>query len=331
MENSPRGAAFAGPPSVIHAGEYSGEDQMKPPAPWFRILSLTAAAMTAFAANSLLSRAALVGGSIDAATFTWVRLASGAAVLWLLVVITRGSGRRPRTDWAAASALFTYAICFSLAYVWLGAGTGALILFAAVQLTMVSAGLLRGELQNLRTVSGMGLAMGGLAYLLFPGLSAPPVFGAALMAVAGVAWGVYSLRGGGGDPLNSTAGNFIGAVMVASVMAGPVVLVTDTHASGYGLALALLSGAAASGLGYVVWYAALRYLSATQAATVQLSVPVIAAAGGILLLEEALSLRLVVASTAILGGIGMVLRSSRPAAAKDRARKGVRVANPRRP
>jgi drug/metabolite transporter (DMT)-like permease len=268
---------------------------------------LTTVAMIAFAANSLLCRMALGAHLIDAATFTTVRLSCGALFLVLLVA-QQGHSLRMRADAVAVGALFAYAIAFSFAYLGLSAGTGALILFGAVQITMIAAGLMRGERLPALGWSGLAAACAGLVLLLAPGISAPPVQSALLMTLAGLAWGIYSLRGRGvSDPLQSTAANFVWTVPLALV--SMPILAQPWHASPRGLVLAAASGALASGLGYVVWYAALRRLPAIPAATVQLSVPVIAALGGMLLLGEHPTPRLLVCSAVVLGGIALVLRS----------------------
>jgi drug/metabolite transporter (DMT)-like permease len=262
--------------------------------------------MICFAGNSLLCRQALKNTAIDPASFTAIRIASGAFALWTIVCLRDGA-RSPRGSWASAFALFAYAATFSYAYTALTAGTGALILFGAVQATMIGYGLARGERLGTVQVVGLVLALGGLAGLLLPGLSAPPISGAVLMLAAGVAWGVYSLRGrSAGDATQVTAGNFIRAVPFALALGFGMLPWARIDTAG--VAYAVASGALASGVGYAIWYSALRGLTATSAATVQLSVPVIAAAGGILLLHEALTLRLVLASLAILGGIAIVIR-----------------------
>lgn len=271
-----------------------------------RTTALTLGALVAFAANSLLCRTALGGDSIDAASFTTVRLLSGTLILWLVARlggrITRGSSG----SWGAAVALFAYACAFSYAYLSLAAGTGALILFGAVQATMILAGLWGGERPPVLEWLGLAAALGGLVYLVLPGVAAPSAHGSALMALAGVAWGVYSLLGRRpGDPIAATAANFARALPFAvavSLVAMPAFGVTSR-----GVLLAALSGGVASGLGYVAWYAALRGLTATRAATVQLSVPVLAAAGGVAFLSEAVSFRLVLSAAAILGGIGLAV------------------------
>jgi drug/metabolite transporter (DMT)-like permease len=273
--------------------------------PYTRILILTTLALTAFAGNSLLCRAALAHTHIDAASFTTVRLLSGAVVLWVLVLV-RGGVRAGSGNWLSASALFAYAIGFSFSYVHLTAAAGALILFAAVQTTMIGYGLWSGERLRALQVAGLMLACGGLIGLLLPGLSAPPLAGALLMLGAGMSWGVYSLRGkGAGNPLQVTAGNFIRAAPMAIALS--VVLWSQASLDPAGIKYAFLSGALASGVGYAIWYTALPLLKSTTAATVQLSVPVIAALGGTLFLQESLTLRLLAASVAIVGGIALVV------------------------
>ena len=271
-----------------------------------RTVVLTAVAMLAFAANSLLCRLALQRQGIDPASFGSIRLVSGAITLALVVQLRTRPHSARRADWLAAAMLFAYVAFFSFAYLTLSAGTGALILFGAVQLTMLGAGLGSGERFGAVAWLGFVLAAGGLVYLVLPGVAAPPLLGAVLMAVAGVAWGVYSLRGRGvADPLAATSRNFLRAVPLALVLS--VIFVARAHADATGIALAVASGALTSGIGYVVWYAALARLSAMQAATVQLSVPLLAAFGGVLLLSEAITPRLAAASAAILGGIAIVL------------------------
>ncbi|MEY4100249.1 MAG: hypothetical protein RL300_1420 [Pseudomonadota bacterium] len=274
-----------------------------------RIVALTVLAMMAFASNSLLCRLALKLTSIDPASFTLIRLASGALMLWLVVRLTRrtqaGGG-----NWRSALALFAYAAGFSFAYVSLTAATGALLLFGAVQATMIGHGIWAGERMRRLQLVGLVLALGGLVGLLLPGLSAPPLLGSLLMLGAGVAWGIYSLRGKvAGDPTRVTAGNFLRAVPIAA--ASSILMHNGTSLDSAGFWYALASGALASGIGYAIWYTALPALKAINAATVQLSVPVIAALGGILFLGEAVTLRLVLASVAILGGIALVILERR--------------------
>ena len=265
--------------------------------------------MAAFAGNSLLCRVALRESAIDPASFTIIRLAAGALVLWLLACV-RKVGWRDSGNWVSALALFAYAAAFSFAYVSLPAGTGALLLFGAVQATMILWGWLRGERLRARQLLGLLLALGGLVALIFPGLSAPPLFGSVLMLGAGFAWGIYSLRGKTtADPASATTGNFIRAVPFAVVLA--VTFSPWMNASAAGVSYAIVSGAITSGLGYVIWYAVLPTLQAASAATVQLSVPVLTALGGILFLSEPLTFRFVVASIAILGGIALVVLQRR--------------------
>lgn len=261
--------------------------------------------MIAFAANSLLCRAALKQTAIDSASFTFLRIASGAIVLWL-IARTRQLSLGKAGNWPSALALFAYAAAFSLAYRTLSAGTGALLLFAAVQATMILWSWHKGERLRTAQFAGLAVAFCGLVVLVLPGLSAPPLVGSILMLSAGLAWGVYSLRGKrAGDPANATAGNFIRAVPFAFALA--LVSLPSVRLDRTGIALAVLSGAIASGLGYVIWYTALPHLKAAAAASVQLSVPILAAAGGILLLHEPLTLRFVIAAVAVLGGIALVV------------------------
>lgn len=270
-----------------------------------RVLLLTLLAMIAFAGNSLLCRLALKHSGMDPASFTSVRLLAGALVLSLLVGL-RYRERVGRGNWGSALALFAYAAGFSFAYVDLSAGTGALLLFGAVQVTMIGHGLLHGERLSRVQWVGLVLAAAGVVGLMLPGLTAPPLLASSLMLAAGVAWGVYSLRGrGAGDPTRVTAGNFSRAVPIA--LLGSLLLLDRTHVELGSLAYALASGGLASGLGYALWYSVLPALKATTAATVQLSVPALAALGGILFLGEHLSLRLLLASVAILGGIVLVI------------------------
>ena len=284
--------------------------------------------MIAFASNSLLCRAALKQTNIDAATFTFIRILSGAVALWLLMHI-RGKTTANRTvlplsetfssssllthhlslrdgTWSSAFALFVYAAGFSFAYVALSAGTGALLLFGAVQATMILWGLHKGERLNAIQIVGFIVAVTGFVVLLFPGLSAPPVTASILMLGAGVAWGIYSLRGKGErNPASVTTGNFVRAVPFATALS--IIFAPSTHFNLTGISYAIISGAVTSGLGYVIWYSALPGLKAASAATVQLSVPVLAATGGILLLGEPITLRYMLASVAVLGGIALVV------------------------
>jgi drug/metabolite transporter (DMT)-like permease len=269
------------------------------------VLLLTALAMTAFAANSILCRLALKDTGIDAATFTTIRLASGAAALTLLV---RARAQRDTAEgnWPSAVALFAYAAAFSFAYASLPAAIGALLLFGAVQATMIAAGLASGEALSVGQGAGLVLALAGLVGLLLPGLAPPPLVGALLMIGAGIAWGLYSLRGRRvADPSAATAGNFLRATCLA--LAASALTLPWAQYDARGAALAVASGVLASGLGYIVWYAALPGLRATDASVAQLSVPILTALGGIALLDETVSTRLVVASLATLGGIALVV------------------------
>ncbi|WP_250513176.1 DMT family transporter [Caballeronia sp. INDeC2] len=278
-----------------------------------RVAALTVVAMLAFAGNSLLCRLALKGTQIDAASFTLVRIASAALVLWLMLLARSGhlrSDARRAGNWASALALTVYAAPFSYAYVRLATGTGALLLFGAVQATMIGYGIAIGERLAATQWLGLLLALAGLAWLVLPGLAAPDPVSSALMIAAGIGWGVYSLRGRGlTDPVAGTAGNFLRALPFALALS----TLAFAHASfdAAGFAYAAASGALTSALGYVIWYAALKDLKPATAATVQLSVPVIAAAGGVLLLGEPLTARLAASAIAILGGIALVVSSKR--------------------
>jgi drug/metabolite transporter (DMT)-like permease len=267
---------------------------------------LTSLAMIAFAANSVLCRLALGDGHMDAASFASVRVMSGALAL-TAIVLYRSAGPVPRdADWRAALALFVYMAFFSFAYLSLGAGTGALVLFGAVQLTMFIVALRSGEAFSAISWVGLSLAIAGLVYLVSPGVTAPDPRGAILMAVAGIAWGIYSLLGRqAADPTRATAWNFLLSVPLVAVTS--LIFMDQLHVTWFGIVLAVASGVLASGIGYVIWYAALRGLAATSAATVQLSVPVIAAIGGVILLSEDVTLRLLIASAATLGGVAIVL------------------------
>ncbi len=271
-----------------------------------RIAVLTAATLTCFAANSLLCRAALRPRLVDAATFTSVRLASGAAALAVILAVTRRS--RPRGGSIGSSlALFGYAATFSLAYLRIGAGVGALLLFAAVQVTMVGWSIVRGARPRPFQWLGLAVALGGLAALALPGASAPDPLGAALMLGAGAAWGVYSLRGrSAGDPLATTAHNFLWSLPLA--LAFSAAAARGASATGAGLALAVASGALASGGGYSLWYAVVPALGATRAAAVQLAVPALAGVGATAFLGERLTPRIAASAAAILLGIGLTLR-----------------------
>jgi drug/metabolite transporter (DMT)-like permease len=272
-----------------------------------RTLVLTASALACFAANSILCRLALRTAAIDPASFSTVRLVSGAAALAVLARLLRRHGRpRPRGDWMSAGMLFLYAVPFAFAYLSLSAGTGALILFGCVQSTMIVSALRSGERPHHLEWGGLFLATAGLVYLVLPGLDAPAPRGFVLMVAAGIAWGLYSLHGRGAtDPLLDTAGNFARAVPLAAAVSA--IAVAQLHLSLDGVLLATASGALASGVGYAVWYTALRGLTATRAATVQLCVPVLASIGGVLFLSETVTTRLVVATVLVLGGVALAV------------------------
>lgn len=268
---------------------------------------LTVLALIAFAANSVLCRLALAEPIIDPASYTAVRLITGAVTLWIVAAFRRdGSLGKSGGNWVSAAMLFLYAVTFSFAYISLSAGTGALILFAAVQITMIAVGLYTGERPEILEWLGLFIAISGLIYLVSPGITAPSILGSVLMASAGIAWGVYSLRGRGAtDPVGVTTDNFLRTVPMA---VGLILLWLSTLAiTPIGFLWAALSGSITSGLGYVLWYAALPRLTATRAATVQLAPAPLAALGGVVVLSEAISLRLVIASVAILGGIGLAV------------------------
>lgn len=277
---------------------------------------LTVLALFCFAGNSLLCRLALRDGKIDVYSFTSIRIVSGAAVLWILahtplttlprLIITRPVSEAPGS-WLSAIALFCYAAGFSIAYIRLTAATGALLLFSAVQFSMISHGIWKGERLGRRQVLGLVVAVAGLIALLMPGLAAPPAASAFAMLSAGVAWGVYSLRGkGAGDPIKVTAGNFVRAVPLSVLLS--IIMFDQIALEPTGFYSAIASGVITSGLGYAIWYSALPSLSATTAATVQLCVPAIASLGGILFLGETVSVQMVMASVAILGGIALTIR-----------------------
>ena len=278
-------------------------------------LLLTAIAMLAFAANSLLARAALADGGIGAVAFTTIRVGAGAVVLALILLgqHRRHALRMRPGSWMSALCLLAYALCFSFAYLRLGAALGAVILFASVQASMIAIGLASGHHPNRQEWVGLAIASTAFVWLMLPGLHAPDPLGATAMIISGCSWGVYSLRGRGrGDPIAETSGNFIRAAAICLPLAlaarlsgsfGPVL--PDK------LALAVISGAITSGLGYVIWYRAMRNLSPLQAATVQLTAPVIAALGAVVFLSETLGLRLVLAGSAILGGVAMTIFARR--------------------
>jgi len=285
------------------------------PASAGRTALLTALALTAFAANSILCRQALGARLMDPASFTGVRLGAGALALWVVAGTPQHDAVTSAGSWGSALALFAYAAAFSLAYLDLTAGTGALILFGSVQVTMLLWGLHGGERPHAGEWTGLLLALGGLVVLVRPGLAAPAPGAAALMAAAGIAWGVYSLRGRRATaPLRSTAGNFLLTLPLAGLFL--LASVNQLRVSPTGILLAAVSGALASGAGYAVWYAALPGLSATRAALVQLMVPVLAAAAGVVLLGESLPVRLPVAAALVLGGVALAVLSRRAGAGR---------------
>jgi drug/metabolite transporter (DMT)-like permease len=312
-----------------------------------RLALLVALSMLAFAGNSLLCRMALKNTSIDAATFTSVRMLSGACMLWLVLRLQSGAGwagllgrggaatgtdsgsaaasdtasatgtagTAPAGNWLSACALFAYAACFSFAYVSMSAATGALLLFGSVQASMMGYGIVQGERLSKPQMLGFACALAGLVVLMLPGLVAPSLVSALLMVSAGLAWSVYTLQGkraqsrSAASPSQVTAGNFLRTVPLALLL--NLLLWRSAAWDATGLTLAAVSGALASGLGYALWYQALPALTATQAATAQLSVPVIAALGGVLLLGESLTLTMLLASAAILGGIALLILDKR--------------------
>lgn len=273
--------------------------------------------MIAFASNSLLCRLALKQTGIDAATFTLIRIVSGAAMLFLIVQFrsfSKVNGPSPRRSetgsWISAFALFVYAAAFSFAYSKLAAGTGALLLFGAVQATMIFWGFHKGERFRAVQVVGLIAAIAGLIALLLPGITAPPLPSSILMLAAGIAWGIYSLRGKAArNSIAATAGNFVRAIPFAMAIA--LIWLRSIQIDRAGIVYAVVSGAITSGLGYIIWYKVLSEpkggLGHSAAATVQLSVPVLAATGGILLLHEPITFRYVLASIAVLGGILLVI------------------------
>lgn len=271
-----------------------------------RTILYTIFALVAFAFNSILCRLALRADEADAASFTSIRLISGAVMLAVISYFVNKGSNIKNGSWPSAFFLFAYAACFSFAYISLTAGTGALILFGSVQVTMIAVALANGEKPKMLEWLGLATALGGLVYLVFPGLAAPPLVSSALMAAAGIAWGAYTLRGrGSGNPLADTTGNFIRSVPLGIIIS--VIFIPAFHLSNRGIFLAILSGAVTSGIGYTVWYAALKHHTATRAAVLQLSVPVLTAVIGVVFLAEAASIRLVIAGALILGGIAVTI------------------------
>jgi drug/metabolite transporter (DMT)-like permease len=269
--------------------------------------ALTVLALIAFAANSVLCRLALGESAIDPASYTAVRLITGAITLWLIsAFIGEKSFGKSGGSWISAAMLFSYAATFSFAYISLSTGTGALILFAAVQITMIAVGLSTGERPEILEWLGLSIAISGLIYLVSPGITAPSILGSVLMATAGIAWGIYSLRGrGASNPIGVTTDNFLRTVPLA---VGIILLwLSKLTMTPTGFLWAALSGSITSGVGYVLWYAALPRLTATRAATVQLTVPVLAALAGAVLLSEAITPRLLISAVVILGGVALAI------------------------
>lgn len=282
-----------------------------------RLLLLIATALLAFAGNSLLCRVALRDTALDPVSFVALRLGSGAAILWLIVSLQRrggASGALLAGSWKAACALFVYALAFALAYLTIPAGTGALLLFASIQISMILYGLIIGERLSGVQWAGLACAIGGLVVLMLPRLGAPPLTSAALMVMSGIAWGAYSLLGRGTtDPIAATAGNFVRATPCALLVLAGVAVTNGVSADWTGVGYAVVSGAITSGLGYVLWYAALRHLTVTRAATLQLSVPLLATLGGAMFLGEPFTLLLGISALAIVPGIGLVVAGKKPA------------------
>jgi len=271
-----------------------------------KTIIFTALALTAFAANSVLCRLALGDRTIDASGFTVVRLLSGAIVLFLIIKVKKKSGITTKGSWSASLMLFLYAITFSFAYITLDTGTGALILFGSVQITMILLSILSGNRLHITEWLGLVISFLGFLYLVLPGITTPSLPGFLLMTVAGIAWGIYTLKGRGStSPLIDTAYNFLRTIPFVSILA--VLTFNQMSYSSTGILLAVLSGAIASGIGYAIWYSALRGLSTAQAAVVQLLVPVIAALGGVIFVSEAITLRLTLSAILILGGILLVV------------------------
>ncbi|MDP6466252.1 MAG: DMT family transporter [Pirellulaceae bacterium] len=272
------------------------------------IVVLITFTLLAFAANSLLCRMALGGQLIDPVSFTTLRLVSGALALIPIsrLVAESKAPQKMKGSWSSGFALFAYAAAFSLAYVSLSTGMGALILFGSVQVTMIGAAIRSGEKLGVAQWVGLAVAMGGLVFLVLPGISAPDPIGALLMCISGIAWGVYSIRGKGvSTPVVMTATNFARSAPMAIIVSA--VAFSSVQLQPMGVLLALTSGVVTSGVGYILWYKTLRRLTTTQASVVQLMVPVLAAFGGITFLSEKVTVRLIAASTLILGGVALAI------------------------
>jgi drug/metabolite transporter (DMT)-like permease len=268
---------------------------------------LTSMALIAFAANSVLCRLALGSGAIDASSFTVVRLLSGSIVLLVIIGVTRKSSTQSaKGSWAASFMLFLYAVTFSYAYISLDTGTGALILFASVQITMILLSLISGTRLHFIEWIGVTVAFAGFVYLILPGVTTPSIMGFLLMTIAGIAWGIYTLKGRGSNaPLLDTAYNFFRTTPLVLILV--ISTISKANYSFEGILLAVISGGITSGIGYTIWYIALGGLSSTQAAVLQLSVPVIAAFGGVIFVAETITFRLAISATFVLGGILMVV------------------------
>ena len=303
-KNSPRKLAVESSPLT---GALRSGARAHPWRIYAKVFLLTFAALVAFAANSVICRFALGTGAIDAAGFTSIRLLSGAVALYLIIFLRSNfTPAASKGSWTAGLLLFLYAVTFSYAYLGLDTGTGALILFGAVQITMICVSIIKGNRLLLVEWIGLALAFMGLVYLLMPGVTAPSASAFMLMAAAGIAWGGYTLLGRGSkDPLADTAYNFLRTLPLILLIA--LVAFRDFHFTVQGAVLAVVSGVVTSGMGYTVWYSALKHLTATRAAVAQLAVPVIAAFGGVMFMAESISLRLVIASIMVLGGILMVI------------------------
>ena len=279
-----------------------------------RTAVFTTLALVAFAGNSLLCRMALGPSAIDAASFSAIRIISGAICLWLITVVTQRGSVWTQGSWLSAVILFVYAIPFSYAYGLLTAGTGALILFGTVQVTMIGGALVEGERPHARQWIGLLVAIAGLVYLLFPGIASPSPIGAGLMTIAGVGWALYSIQGRGAvDPVAQNGGNFVRTLPLLIIVS--VLALRLQHVETRGAILAILSGAVTTGLGYAVWYSALRGLTATRAALVQLLVPVITVTGGVIFLREPISSRVVLSAAIVIGGIALALTADERTAA----------------
>ena len=272
-----------------------------------KTIIFTGLALIAFAANSVLCRLALGEGAIDASSFTIIRLLSGAIVLLAIIRINRNkTGSSTKGSWSASLMLFLYAITFSFAYITLDTGTGALILFGSVQITMILLSLISGNRLHITEWAGVTIAFAGFVYLILPGVTTPSTIGFLLMTVAGIAWGIYTYKGRGSkSPLMDTAYNFLRTIPIVIILV--IVTIKYANYSSEGVLLAVLSGGIASGIGYTIWYIALGGLSTMQAAVLQLLVPVIAAFGGVIFVSEAITLRLTVSATIILSGILIVV------------------------